>query len=532
VAGLSRWTRAWLLTRVVIVRLRFIALFVAVGVTFAYWDTLSNYYAKWMRPSPAAVGEAGYEYYCAMHPQVLRDAPGICPLCAMNLSKRKKSDKPPSPPGVLARVSLTPWRTFLAGVRTEPVTYRPLHLEVRAAGVVDVDERRLERIAARVAGRVEKLHVDFTGRPVVRGTPLVDLYSPELNVAVEELRIAYQAAQRNSSDRLAAQMLQQSEDKLRLLGITPEQIEALKHSGAERPVLTIVAPQAGIVLQKHVVAGQYVEEGTPLYEIADLSSLWLQAYVFEDDLPLLQVGQPIVASSSAYPGRQFPGTVAFIDPVVQRETRTARVRFDIPNDEGLLRPGMFLQATLQVPLTEIAPFRERVAMVRLGPEGTDDASLIEFQKVCPVQGLKLGWMGPPVRTTIGQRVVFLCCKACLPEVERDPQHVLARVPDPNQMLPGVLSVPAESVIDTGTRHVVYRESEPHVFDAVEVVLGPRVGDAYAVLDGLSPGDRVAAAGAFLIDAETRLDPHQATMYFGASDRAAGAAAPAARGHQH
>ncbi len=515
-----------------IVRLRFIALFVAVGVTFAYWDTLSNYYAKWMRPAPATQGQSGYEYYCSMHPQVVRDAPGICPLCAMNLSKRKKSDKAPPPPGVLARVSLTPWRTFLAGVRTEPVAYRPLHLEVRAAGVVEVDERRQERISARVAGRVEKLHVDFTGRPVVRGAPLADLYSPQLNVAVEELRIAHQAAQRNPSDRIAAQMLQQTVDKLRLLGITPQQIEQFQRTGAERPVLTIVAPQAGIVLQKHVVAGQYVEEGSPLYEIADLSLLWLQAYVFEDDLPLLHVGQPIVATSSAYPGREFPGTVAFIDPVVQRQTRTARVRFDIPNDEGLLRPGMFLQATLHVPLTEISPFKERVALVRLGPEGTDDRSLIEFQKLCPVQGLKLGSMGPPVRTTIGERVVFLCCKACLPAVDQDPQRVLARVPDPNATHLGVLSVPAESVIDLGTRHVVYRESEPHVFDAVEVVLGPRVGDAYPVLEGLLPGDRVAAAGAFLIDAETRLDPHQATMYFGASDRAAGGAAPASRGHQH
>ena len=176
---------------------------------------------------------------------------------------------------------------------------------------------------------------------------------------------------------------------------------------------------------------------------------------------------------------------------------------------------MYVEVTLEVPVSEISPFDQHVAVVQQAPPGTDDASLIEFQRICPVTRMELGSMGKPHKVMLSDRRVFLCCSGCESRFHQDPQRYLRIVDPPAEN--AVLAVPVEAVIDTGTRKVVYRESQPGVFESVEVVLGPPVGDRYPVVSGLNPGDRIAAAGAFLLDAETRLNPAASATYFGASD---------------
>ena len=184
----GRWDKLLILLRVASVRLRFIGLFAAIFLVFAYWDTMTNYYDKWTRPaSGGSKAGDGFEFWCPMCPQVVRDEMGICPICNMALSKRKKTNAEPLGEGVLARITLDAGEIVLAGVRVSEVKHVDLVKTINTFGFVDVDERRLVRISARVDGWIKKLHVDFTGKKIVRGDPLVDIYSPTLNLAIEEL---------------------------------------------------------------------------------------------------------------------------------------------------------------------------------------------------------------------------------------------------------------------------------------------------------------------------------------------------------
>jgi Cu(I)/Ag(I) efflux system membrane fusion protein len=229
--------------------------------------------------------------------------------------------------------------------------------------------------------------------------------------------------------------------------------------------------------------------------VADLSHVWVVAQVFEDRFAAVKVGQPVEATVGAYPGEVFEGRVAFIDPSLNPATRTVNVRYDLENADHRLRPGMFATVTLKTSLADSPTFRGGTAATGSSPDR---------QKVCPVTTLKLGAMGAPVAVEVAGRKVWACCAACAPKLKASPAKYLARLDPP---LPGgVLSVPESAVIDSGTRKVVYVEVEPGVFEGRAVVLGPRSGDRYPVHSGLAPGEKVAAAGAFLIDAETRLNP--------------------------
>ncbi|HVT27011.1 MAG TPA: efflux RND transporter periplasmic adaptor subunit, partial [Lacipirellulaceae bacterium] len=489
-------------------------LVVVTGAVFVYWDTVANYYAKWTRPVAETAGGDLYEYYCPMHPQVVRDEPGTCPICLMPLSKREKGRKEPLPEGALSRVKLSADEVALGGIRLAEVEPRSLTKRIRTMGFVEVDERRLARIAARVPGRIEKVHVDFTGSAVVKDAPLVDIYSPELTVATTELLTAAQSSSNRSGHGGENELVAGARKKLNLLGMSNRQIDDILAAGKTAYTLTILAPQGGVVLKKSIVEGQYVQEGSPLYEIADLTRVWVQARVYEDQLPYVSIGQKVEATGAASLGRSFPGKVAFVDPVVDRQSRTVNVRFDLDNASGDLRPGMYVMVNIDVPLTHIEPFKSHIAKVKRGPKSTDDASLIAYQQVCPVTGNKLGAMGPPAKVVLGKQTVFLCCPLCEPKLRGNPEKYLKKIA--TQETEGVLAIPAESVIDTGTRKIVYKQTRPGVFEGIEVVLGPQSEGQYPVISGLAAGDRIAAAGAFLIDADTRLNPAQAATYFGAT----------------
>ena len=289
-----------------------------------------------------------------------------------------------------------------------------------------------------------------------------------------------------------------AEAKLKLLGVTQAQVDEIIARGKADYKLPIIAPIGGVVVKKNVVQGQYVTEGQAMFELADLSTVWVKAHVYEDQIGLVRVGQSVEATVQADPSRRFAGQVAFIQPRVDPATRTIEVRYDLDNHDQGLRPGMFATVKLKTLMAETPLFRERSAQLRQ-VAGTDAP-----QTDCPVSHAKLGSMGDPIAIELEGRKVWVCCSACTPKLKAEPAKYLARLaPPPVQ---DVLSVPESAVIDTGSAKVVYVETEPGVYEGRRVELGPRSGDRFSVLDGLLAGEKVAAAGAFLIDAESRLNP--------------------------
>jgi Cu(I)/Ag(I) efflux system membrane fusion protein len=582
---LTRWQKFRLVVKVVELRLRFVALMAMTGLVFAYWDNIWNHYDKWVRPAAekqAAV--SGIEYYCPMHPQVVQDEPGSCPICGMTLARRKKGEKAVLPPGVTARVALAPFRAAQAGINTVEVAYAPLEQTLTTVGNVAFDERRIANIVSKVPGksRVEKLYVNFRGQGVEVGQTLAELYSPELSQAIDELLIATRRADggaepktelarsRYSDER---ELVRASAEKLKRWGITQAQIDEILDTGKTDFKFPILSPIRGNVVSKNVVEGQEVPERFVMFEVADLHTVWVLAQVYEQQLGLIHLGQPVEATVEAFPGKTFSGKVEFIQPDIDQATRTVEVRYALDNTAMRLRPGMFATVTLKTAIADMPEFQARYAARRpkrrvrrtgnltveeqkvcpvtdaelgtMGPPiaveaegrliwtccdacppkiqadapkyltklasflGADTAEAAaaptpEDQTICPVTGAKLGSMGDPVLAEVGGQKVWTCCPACPPKLKAEPAKYLSRLAPPPEG--GVLSVPESAVIDTGTRKVVYVEVEPGVFEGRAVVLGPRVGNRFPVLDGLTPGQRVAAAGAFLIDAESRLNP--------------------------
>ena len=467
---LHGWRKAWwwfdFIILVKLARLRFIGILFVIGLIITQWDTLTAYYDRWTRPADGAEATSSdVEYFCPMHPTVVRDNnKEKCPICFMPLSKRKKSSGQPEalPAGIVNRVQLTPYRVVLAGVQTWPVDFYPLAKEITAVGYVEFNERGQRTVSARVAGRIDKLYANETGRMVEAGDELALLYSPDLLVTVENLL----NAQRSNNQGL----LEGARTRLELLGIDDEQIKEILAAGKSNTHLKIRSPITGHVINKYIREGQYVEEGTPLYEVADLSTVWIQAQVYEDDMTFLPVGldnsRPtqangleVTATTRADPNEEFHGKLAFIYPHVDQDTRTVTVRFEVDNPyPHKLRPGSTANVTLRIQPDQLPMLSS----------GSND----------------------PVR---------------------------------HEMLSQgkVLAVPESAVIDTGSQRIVYRESSPGTFEGVEVKLGPRMSGTqgevlYPVLSGLEQGDMIVTSGSFLVDAETRLNPAAGSIYFGGS----------------
>ena len=521
----SRWQRAKFIFQAIEVRLRFIAVFVGIGLLMVYWSTLENYWDRWTRPSAAATAEAGTEYYCPMHPSVVR--PGLepngavpsCPICGMPLSKRRKGQAPALPEGITARVQLSPERVQLAGVKTAAASYMPLVRELRTVGVVEYDESRLSEIVTRVSGYLEKLYIDKTFVTVERNQPLAEIYSPQLYSSAQELLLA--------KKHKATDLVASARQRLKLLGIGEAEIDDLVRGDNARARLLIRSPQSGHVIEKNIVEGAAVQSGTVLFKVADLSTVWIEANVYEKDIGLLHADQAVEATVESLPGRVFEGRIALVHPHVNPETRTNSIRIVLENPEHELRPGMFATVEIRSPVAETEPFQAQLASFERDSASSSDEELIAMQTVCPVTGKKLGSMGKPIKTTVGDETVFLCCAGCEEPLLKSPEKFLARLAGPPEG--SVLSIPESAVIDTGKQKIVYVEREPGLFEGVEVKLGPRTGGYYPVLEGLTQGDKVAAAGAFLLDAETRLNPAAAAAYFGAGGSRQEAAASGSSG---
>jgi Cu(I)/Ag(I) efflux system membrane fusion protein len=424
------------------------------------------------------------EWTCSMHPQIRLPGPGKCPICGMDLVpvERQASER--------ARIEQT------GGVESEPVGYRELSKEVRTVGKLDYNEARVAYIAARVAGRVDRVHADFTGIQVKQNDHLVDIYSPDLIVTAQNLRDALASGN--------ATLANIARDRLRLWGLLPEQIKGIETAKGPKVLLTVSAPIGGTVIEKTVRVGQYVKEGDSLYRIADLDPIWLYLDVYENDLAWIRYGQQVDVALEAYPGEAFRGTVVFIDPFLDDKSRTVRVRVNLKNPERKLKPAMYAAAVIRA---------------RLRPDGSAELTGLEGKYICP--------MHPEViRDAAGK------CPVCEMALERVPdlrpvrphakdEHAhhghdhAAPLPDAAKPPPGqVLAVRATAVLNTGRRTIAYRKRLDGAYELVELVVGPlaegkddtgRVAAYYPVMKGLKPGDRVVVRGGFLLDSQRQIE---------------------------
>jgi Cu(I)/Ag(I) efflux system membrane fusion protein len=289
---------------------------------------------------------------CSMHLQIRQTEPGACPICGMDLI-------PIGGNGVTGeedarRVSLSERAKLLARIRTVEVNRLGSGgVARRLLGRVDYDETSLRTVTSWIGGRIDRLHVSTTGERVKRGQVIATLYSPEVYNAHQDLIQARQQFERlqegatPSAGRAAEAALNAARDRLRLLGVPSGELRAME--GADKPSerVRIRTPFGGTVIERLATQGSYVETGTGLYRVADLSTLWVQLDAYESDLSVLKTGQEVSLGVEALPGKVFKGHVTFVDPVLDPKTRTARVRIEVRNEKRRLRPGMFVEASVQ-----------------------------------------------------------------------------------------------------------------------------------------------------------------------------------------
>jgi Cu(I)/Ag(I) efflux system membrane fusion protein len=299
------------------------------------------------------------KYHCPMHPTYTSDKPGDCPICGMKLvpiGDDKGNSSNVSIPG-RAAIKLSGDKRQLIGLTTSPVERRSLSHIVRNPGVVTHDETRYARIAPRFGGWVRSLQVNYTGQPVKKGEPLFTVYSPELFTAENDYLLAFRNAQLSTNSpatlESSRQLLETARRKLELLQIGAEEIAALERGGKPSDELQIRAPISGHVLTKKAVEGQSFMSGEMLYEIADLSHLWIRASIYESDLPQIRVGQKARAIFPNLNNKAFDTSVSFIYPHIDPQTRRAEVRVELENPQHELRPDMWADVEIEVELGEL-----------------------------------------------------------------------------------------------------------------------------------------------------------------------------------
>lgn len=338
-----------------------------------------------LKPVLTAEGEIDY-WTCPMHPSVKMKDPGTCPICGMELTPVMKDnghehhdapDETRTPQGedhgghVMEEIptdadagkpktefTVSPERQQLIGVKTTPVTMRPLDRTIRTVGIVVLDETKVERVHTRFSGWVDRLYVDYTFEHVHKGQPLFSIYSPELVSTQEEYLIALR-----SKDALSGSgypeisggsdaLLDAAERRLRLWDVSQGQIDELARTGKVKDNLVVYSPVSGHVLEKNVFPNMYVEPDTVLYTIADHSSVWVEADVYENEISLVKVGDEATMTLAALPGREFKGKVTFISPHLDMKTRTAKARLEFPNPDLSLLPEMYADVVIDVPVGE------------------------------------------------------------------------------------------------------------------------------------------------------------------------------------
>lgn len=337
----------------------------------------------------------------------------------------------------------------LAGVQTATVVKKDLAKELKTTGKLALNETSRSYITSRVEGRVEELYINAEGEYIAPGQPIAAVYSPNFIAAQEEYLLALDNISKlrgASRDivQLNNKLLEAAKRKLILLGITESDIEHLSHTRKVNTLTTVRAQYGGTVMEKAVLPGAFIMPGDKLYTLSDLSSVWLNADLYERDIAGVRVGQEVQVTSVAYPGQVFGGVVSFINPVVDDATRTVKVRVEMPNPEGKLKPNMFVNAAVRLPLGE---------------------SLV---------------------------------------------------------------IPVSSLLDTGTRKIVFVAQSEDTFVKRDIVTGQEADGYIQVISGLQPGEVVVTGGTFLIDSQTQLGSFGSHAGHGGGSKSGGAGAPAAQ----
>lgn len=282
-------------------------------------------------------------YTCSMHPQIRQNEPGKCPLCGMDLIPlAQNSGNGESNPFVF---TMSAEAIALANVQTQKVKTVSAEHEVYLTGKIAINEQKLAVITANYSGRIEKLFIDFTGQTVSKGQKLATIYSPELITAQKELIEAVKFKEVNPA------LYNASKEKLRLWKITETQISEIENSGIVLTEFDVYADQSGVVIRRDISKGDFVNKGSVLFEIADLSNVWVLLDAYESDLAFMKVGQKITLTVASLPGKEFTTQIAFIDPLINPQSRTAAVRAELNNIQQLLKPEMFVKGKIKANLS-------------------------------------------------------------------------------------------------------------------------------------------------------------------------------------
>lgn len=382
-------------------------------------------------------------YYCPMHPTYIKPGPGECPICGMDLVPKPKDVPAPAPADSgsgarstttgstqLAPLELSAEQVQLLGIRTATVEAASARRELRAVGVVKPDASRLHTVTAKVEGYVEKLWVTAEGEAVRAGAPILSVYSPELVAGQDEYLSATKALARLRESglpetRAAAEgMVEASRQRLLRLDVPPSGLRNLDESGVSTRAITLLAPANGVVQSKSVSEGSRIEPGQPLYTLADLSRVWIEAALPEQDARGVAVGTPARVTQAYDPGRVYEGKVAFVSPLLDAASRSLPVRIELSNADLTLKPGMYAEVWLQA-----------------GGEVSASSSS---------------------------------------------------------------SIPADALLDSGLRQIVFVRTGETSFQPREVRAGRRGAGRVAILEGLRAGEEVVTQAAFLLDSEARL----------------------------
>lgn len=280
---------------------------------------------------------------CSMHPQIRMDEPGKCPLCGMDLIPLKEGSSSEIDDST---IQMTPEAIALANIQTTIVGHQDVVKDLQLYGVIQVDERLKHSQTSHVNGRIEELYINFTGEPVKKGQIIAKIYSPELMTAQQEL---LEAAKLND---LQPGLLEAAKEKFKLWKMTDDQINDILDSKTVSPYVNIYANTNGVVMSKNVNQGDYINQGSVLYDIANLSRLWGVFDAYENELAFLKVGDSLQYTLQSLPGKIFKGKIAFINPIMDATSRTAKIRVEINNHQNLFKPEMYAIATVKANLKD------------------------------------------------------------------------------------------------------------------------------------------------------------------------------------
>lgn len=434
------------------------------------------------------VAEAGggedKRYICPMMCTPPSTEPGRCPVCAMELVEATGGGG-----GDGISVTIEPSARRLVGIQTAMSKMGEVNRTIRTIGSIDFDESRLSTISAYIDGRLEKMYANYAGVKVHEAEDLALIYSPQLYTAQTEFITSMNSDGKVGRFQISGGDLNKmARENLTELGMTESQIDQLAKSGKPMSRIRIKSPQGGTVIEKSAVEGDYVKTGQKLYRVADLTSVWLMLDLFPDDASAVRFGHQVEAEIQSMPGEVFTGRVAFIDPTVNSKTRTVRVRVEIMNFDGKLRPGDYATARVTVPAIPM-------------DEVYDPALANKY--ISP--------MHPQViRDKPGT------CPLCDMDLVPTSQLGFASEPLPMQQ---VVTVPRDAVLLAGENSVIYVETEPGRFEIRRVTVGPMNRKEAVIVEGLSAGETVATGGNFLIDSQMQLagnpsliDPTKAPSY--------------------